>query len=203
MITKYISKVFLYTAVLLISACAGPQIAKDVATQMRKITLDYDTAITTKVQAEQDFYQKQQKILRETLNGTAAITNPNEEKPDDAKNTIAYGQIRTSIERDAILLANTLSSSPTFPKISTDLIMFLDNGLKEDQNAYLLASQRHQQLKIDLLNGLESIDQQSNRLKSILDELQKLENDPSMEDKLNQYFVIGQAVRAQIATQNE
>ena len=206
MIRKTIYYVCLLTSASLFIGCTGPQVARNVASQMSKLTLDYEVASTAKADAERTFYKDQLQVLRNALSGTTDVTvNGRSDlvKTLGVKNTIAYGQIRTSIDRDAILLANMLSSSPNLPKVSTRLIEFLDSGVKENLVAYLSASQRQRRLKIDLLDGLEKIDQQSNRLKVIRLELQKLETDTSMEDKFKQYFVIGKAVSDQINLDEE
>ncbi|MCB1949634.1 hypothetical protein [Nitrosomonas sp.] len=218
-INNFSKCIVLFVAVL-ISACSGPKHAKDAAIQMNRITLEYDAEVSKKVDAEKAFYNKQRKDLRNVLSGSTDITKPPEAKQntttepqskftennnssgnetDNVKNitikdTVVYGQIRTKAQRDAILLSEKLSGAQTQLMIRTNLFQFIRNGLEEDWNAYRDANHRQQQLRVELLEGLEKIDQQTSRLKTIQKELEKLSKDPSIQSSFKQYLKIGEAI---------
>ncbi len=215
--------------VVLISACSGPKFAKNTAIQMNRTILEYDAKISKKIDAEKAFYNDQRKILRNVLSGSTDITNPPEAKQNPStesqfqstennnsssseannvkiitiKDTVAYGQIRTNAQREAILLSEKLSSAQAQPMISTNLIQYIRNSLEEDWNKYREANHRQQQLRVELLEGLEKIDQQAIRIKNIQKELDKLSKDPSIESSLKQYLEIGKAITEKLNTNNK
>lgn len=202
MITKFTARGLAAICAMLTSACTGPQVAQDVAGQMRKLTVEYEAAVSRKAEAERLFYKNQRRLLRDLRSGTTAVSDPGRTGVV-VKKTVAYGRITSSALRDAILLADKLSTSPAPPPVPSSIIEFLGSGLENDSNVYLKASQHQLQLRIDLLDGLAKIEQQSQRLKAVRDELVKLETDPSLESSLKQFFVIGQAVKTQLAATNE
>lgn len=207
--------------VLLISACEGPRYAKNNASQMNKLTLEYEAKVSNKIAAEQTFYLNQRAILRCVLSGTVVPSDHSskttkcddirkkdasekilsKEKDKDTitiKDTVAYGRIRTGAQRDAIVLAEKLASSQTQPMVRTNLIQFMRSGLEEDWNAYRQAIQRQQQLRIELLEGLEEMNQQTEHLKTIQKELDKLVKNPSLQSNLKQYLEIARAINEKL-----
>lgn len=205
--------------VLLISACEGPRYAKSSANQMNKLTLEYEAKVSNKIAAEQTFYLNQRAILRCALSGAVVPSNqsskttqcddirnsgkiPNKEKDMGSitiKDTVAYGRIRTGIQRDAIVLAEKLASFQAHqPMINTNLIQFMRSGLEEDWGAYQQSIQRQQKLRVELLEGLEKMNQQTERLKTIQKELDKLEKNPSLQSNLKQYLKIARAINEKL-----
>lgn len=209
-------------SMFLISGCEGTRYAKNNAIQMSKLTLEYETKVSNKVAAEQTFYQDQRAILRCVLSGAVVSTDPSDkltkcdnirkENITDKENTtdqtepstitirdtVPYGRIRTDIRRDATLLAEKLISSQTQPMVSTELIQFMRTGLESDWNIYQQAHLRQQQLRVEMLEGLEKMDQQTQRLKTIQKELDKLAEKPSFPFNLKQYLRIAKDINEKI-----
>lgn len=219
------TKGVIFLSMFLVSACQGPRYAKNSAIQMNKLTLEYETKVSNKIAAEQAFYLDQGAILRCVLSGSVAptdasdmptkcsnirkkdppekIASNNQEKESiTVKDTVVYSRISSGAWRDAILLAEKLASSQTQPMINTSLIQFMRSGLEEDWDTYRQAIQRQQQMRVELLEGLEKMDQQTERLKTIQKELDKLVKKPSLQTNLKQYLEIAKAINKKLNEDN-
>lgn len=179
------------------TSCAANKAAVNLAANTGRLTLEYEQARDAKVEAEKKFYADQKEALRQILGGTSAATN-SEPKDLEVQKTVVYGRIVTTTERDAIALAESLTASPTIPQVWSDLTNFLEKGLKDDWEAYLETRRRQEQLNTDLMAELVKIDQQTERLESIRNNLLELEEAPTLQSRFKQFFNIGEAVRKQL-----
>jgi hypothetical protein len=177
--------------------CAARKAAEDLAAETGRLALEYEHARDRKVQAEKKFYADQKETLRQILGGTSGITNP---KPQDLNvtKTVVYGRIVTATERDAISLAESLIASPGIPQVWSGLTDFLEKGLKDDWESYLEARRRQEQLNTDLVKGLIIIDQQTEQLESMRNNLLELGEEPTLKARAKQLFDLGAAVRKQL-----
>ncbi len=179
--------------------CSADNDAMEFASQLRRLTVEYEQARDKKIEAERKFYRDQRKNLRRIIAGAEALGNVGEGDFATTK-TVVYGRIITDANRDASLRAESLIASPGVIQINTSLAEFLQRGLEQDRKAYLEAQRRQQQLRENLLVELVKIDAQTQRLKTIRKKLLELEKDPTFEARFEQVVAIGKAVRKQLNT---
>jgi len=192
-----------FSIVLMLSTgCTANRHAQQLASRVLQETIKYEAEVDKKVAAEKAFYVEQRQLIRLTLGGNSAITNPEAAEVMPIEKTLIYGRIRTNAERGARLVADEILASDP-PRITARVIEYVDVGLKEDQAFYLGVLERQRQLTIDLLTKLEKLEQQKARLRNVRNYLTTLATQPSVSAQLTEIVEIGKAVAEQLKKQKQ
>jgi hypothetical protein len=117
--------------------------------------------------------------------------------PIPVEKTVAYGRIVTSARQDAYVLAEGLLG-PGNALPGAALLKYLDQGIRDDSDAYLETQRRQQQLRADLLATLEKLDLQEARVDTITKQLKALKEPPTLNMTLQQLFAIGSEIQKRI-----
>jgi hypothetical protein len=177
--------------------CAGRQ-AQTLAGDLLALTQNYDAQRQGKAQAELKYYQEQLRLLRGALGGSELSTDDKTIRmPIPVEKTVAYGRIVTSARQDAYVLAEGLLG-PGNALPGAALLKYLDQGIRDDSDAYLETQRRQQQLRADLLATLEKLDLQEARVDTITKQLKALKEPPTLNMTLQQLFAIGSEIQKRI-----
>ena len=79
----------------------------------------------------------------------------------------------------------------------------LEQGLRDDRDAYLETQQRQQQLRVDLLASLEKLDLQESRLETVTKQLEALKTPRSLSVTVEELIAMGRAVQKQLDEKGE
>ena len=183
---------------LLASIGCARQHAQTLAADILTVTQNYQAQRAAKAQTETSYYREQLRILRGALGGSAVSSDTSRiatEAP--IEQTIAYGRIVTSARQDAYVLAETLVT-PGGVLPGSALLKYLEQGMRDDRDAYLDTQQRQQQLRADLIASLEKLDLQESRLETITKKLEALKTPRSLSVSVEELFAIGRAIQKQI-----
>lgn len=194
------------TALALLLACSGctaDQQAREFAGRLNRLTIAYEAQVAAKAAAEQEFYASQLDNLSYVVSGRAAAAPAEEagksplDDSFDVKRTLAYGRIATAAQDDATRVAEALLFGNGEPP-KTAVIKFLTDGVEADTAAYLDAQRRRGLLQADLLKGLQALDLRKQELKSLREDLARLERQPDPESYAKALGPLIQAVKDEL-----
>lgn len=181
--------------------CAADKKSREFAGRLNRVTLAYEAEVAAKADAEREFYLKQLNNLSYVVAGRGSSATEVATSPIDdsfnVKATVAYGLIATSAQDDATRVAEMLIAADR-PQTKTAIIKFLADGVEADMATYLNAQHRREQLQIELLKGLEVLDLRKQELKSVRDDLARLERQPDLESDAKSLAPLIEAVRGEL-----
>jgi hypothetical protein len=187
---------FTLPALVVLQGCAAGKEARDLASQLRQLTAQYQSLSTAKIEAERQFYLDALKGLDYTLN----VVDPtgSEDKQPDVTKTIAYGRIIMEANTDSLELAETLVKGRDLPITAGTIAEFVRDGLSDEEQAFLQARQTQSEVTKVLVVDFARLKESQNKLSALLKELAELEKPSSQADRITQLRAIGEAVRKQL-----
>jgi hypothetical protein len=181
---------------VVLQGCAADKEARDLVSQLRQLTAQYQSLSTAKTEAERQFYLDALKGLDYTLN----IVDPtgSEDEQPDVKKTIAYGRIITEANTDSLDLAETLIKGRDSPIAAGTIAQFVRDGLSDEEQAFLRARQTQSEVTKALVFDFTRLKEYQNKLSVLLKELAELEKPASQADRIKQLWAVGEAVRKEL-----
>ena len=166
----------LAAACSMVVACAGPQAARDVATETLSALSAYEKQVSEKITREKAFYRDAEAKLRVSIFGAYSIDVPAD--ASDIKESLAWGRIVNRAHREARVASEALVNSPR-PNVMTTTIAFVKSGVDADAADFRDLSERKFRLRTSFLKELVKFDQQKARLKKVQTSLETLSKKPS------------------------
>lgn len=189
--------VILLLITLGLSACAADTQSRLLASQLRKMTAQYDAESSAKIEKERKFYTDAAHNLNNALN----VVDPTATEQPDVRDTLAYGRIVTGTNSAALKLAGELvdGSSPasTRPKITA----FIQDGITLEDQAFLNARKEQEQSSQAILVDFNAVAEYQTKLSDLVKQLAELEKPASSDVRISQVETIGQAVINQLKAQ--
>jgi hypothetical protein len=179
-----------------LQGCAADKEARDLVSQLRQLTAQYQSLSTAKIEAERQFYLDALKGLDYTLN-VVDPTGGEDEQPD-VKKTIAYGRIITEANTDSLDLAEALIKGRDSPIAAGTIAQFVRDGLSDEEQAFLRARQTQSEVTKALVFDFTRLKEYQNKLSVLLKELAELEKPASQADRIKQLWAVGEAVRKEL-----
>ncbi len=180
---------------LVMVGCAANQQSRQLASQLRQVTAEYNAATTRKLQAEQNFYLESGKNLGSTLN----VVDPTKQSGDaDVKYTLAYGRIITTTNSESLKLAADLINDAGSAGAAAKITTFLQDGVRSEDQAFREARAQQAQAAAAMAAALAAIEQYQATLTGMVRQLSELENPQSFSANASQVEAIGKAVIDQI-----
>ncbi len=174
----------------LVSGCAEPEAARDMATHTAATLATYEKQVNDKVLAEKGFYKKEVAEIRRFLTGEVNLGTLGTKDGDDSKlrpveRSLVYGRIVNGTNRDARLAAEAMIYARKVDVMGR-AIAFVKRGIDDDLALYRELSERRTALQESLIKELAKIDQQKARLAKVKNGLAKLSksSDPADRFKL-------------------
>jgi hypothetical protein len=179
----------LLIATLAIGGC-GDKVARSVAGDTLKAVIAYEAAVDRKVAAEQGFYMVQRATIQHRLLGYSGGDGSDPSARIGPEKTVYYGHMRAATDRDARLVADSLIASEA-PQALGLVIDYLDRGVRDESALRVSLIERNRELTSKLLEQLETIDQQKERLKTVRERLVTLSQAPGSVDQLKLWLQLG------------
>jgi hypothetical protein len=180
----------------LLAGCAAERDSRNLASQLRRLAADHKALTTRKIEAEKQFYVDSIRNLSHTLN-VVEPTAPQSAQPEVTK-TAAYVRILTNANADTLALAEGLVKGGGAAVTAGTIARFLQEGVKDEQDAFLLARQMQAEAVKVLSLDLAKLNEYQVKLAILVRELTELEKDSSISDRLSQLRAIGEAVHGQL-----
>lgn len=171
----------------LVSGCAEPEAARDMATHTAATLATYEKQVNDKVLAEKGFYKKEVAEIRRFLIGEVNLgtKDGDDSKLRPVQRSLVYGRIVNGTNRDARLAAEAMIYARKVDVMGR-AIAFVKRGVDDDLALYRELSERRTALQESLIKELAKIDQQKARLAKVKNGLAKLSksSDPADRFKL-------------------
>jgi hypothetical protein len=184
----------LLSMVPLLDGCAANDQSRVLASQLRKLTAEYNAASTRKIEAERQFYLDSAKNSENTLN----VVDPTDRTQPNVKKTLAYGRIITGTNSAALKLAGELVDSTGSASTSSKITEFIQDGILLEVQAFHNAREQEVQSAQAMATDFDALEQYQTKLSELTKQLVELEKPTSSKVKVSQVEVIGKAVIEQI-----
>ena len=190
---KIIAKLAFCGAVSLAVFGCGDTASQKLAADSTSITVAYEKQVDNKITAENGFYAAQRENLIRALMGYHPDAS-GFSTSHDVVNSIYYGTVVVSGERDARLTAETIATS-NGQKVMGPVVQYLDAGVNEEQGLYSSLSERQAQLSEKLTEGLTPLNEQKAKLETVRANLVTLSQPLSNENQMRQLADLGKATQ--------
>jgi hypothetical protein len=190
---------------LFLGACANDRAVSRIALHTAQSVAGYDAAVSRKVAAEKAFYQRELTDLRQILGGIpsdevlglAEARQPAQTELERLQNSLPYGRVVTSAQRDARILADRIINGSS-PAAMEALVSYVDAGVSAEQADVLDFIKRQRALANDFQAGLAPIKQQQDQLKALRNAMTQLAAKPSLGDQIKIASEFAKAVKEQL-----
>ncbi len=180
-----------------LSACGTDKQSRLLASQLRRLTAEYDAQTTAKIEAERKFYLDSTKNLENTLN----VDDPTAKEKPDVKKTLAYGRIITETNSAALKLTGELVDGTAPASTRPKLTAYIQGGIVSEDQAFQNAREEQARSAQAMLTDFGALEQYQTNLSELTKQLSELEKPASPGTSFSQVEVLGQAVIDQLRGQ--
>jgi len=171
----------------------GDTTAQKLAADSVSVTVAYERQVDNKITAENGFYAAQRDNLVRALMGYHPDAS-GFSTSHDVVDSIYYGAVVASGERDARVTAETIATS-NGQKVMGPTLQYLDAGVNEERGLYSSLSEREAQLSEKLTQGLTPLNEQRAKLETVRGRLVTLSQPLSNKDQMQQLVDLGKATQ--------
>lgn len=172
----------------------GDTAAQKLAADSASTTVAYEKQVDNKITAENGFYAAQRDNLIRALMGYQPDALGFSTSNVVVVNSIYYGTVVVSAERDARVTAEAIATS-NGQKVMGPVLQYLDAGVNEEQGLYTGLSERETQISERLTQGLTPLNEQKAKLETIRARLVTLSQPLSDKDQMQQLVDLGKATQ--------
>jgi outer membrane murein-binding lipoprotein Lpp len=181
---------------LVLTGCSADARSRQLATQLRQLTAEYNAASTAKIEAEQTFYLASVRNLQNTLN----VVDPTAAAPD-VKHTLAYGRIITTTNGASLKLAGEFIDGTGPASVAPKITAFIQDGIVSENQAFSEARQEEAQAAQAMTTDFATLEQYQATLSTLSQQLFELEQPTPFNARVSELEVFGQAVIQQLKNQ--
>jgi hypothetical protein len=181
--------------IVALQSCAADRESRVLASQLQRLTSEYQANATAKIAAEKQFYLDSLKNLDAILG--VVDPDPAAAQPD-IKKTVAYGRIITNARADAQRLAESFIKDNEMPLTSATISAFLTAGVEADRAAFLRERQQQATVRTALITDFGKLEDYQAKLMNLSRQLVELEKSPTAQTRVSILRAIGDAVRTQL-----
>jgi hypothetical protein len=179
-----------------VTGCSADAQSRQLATQLRQLTAEYNAASTAKIEAEQTFYVASVRNLQSSLN----VVDPTAPAPD-VKHTLAYGRIITTTNTASLKLAGELIDGSGSASVAPKITAFIQDGIVSENQAFNDVRQEEAQAAMAMATDFNTLQQYQATLSSLSQQLSELEQPTPFTARASELEVLGQAVVQQLKSQ--
>jgi hypothetical protein len=180
------------------AGCSADAQSRQLATQLRQLTAEYNAASTGKIEAEQKFYLDSEKNLQDTLN----VVDPTAPAPD-VRDTMAYGRIVTTSNTASLKLAAELIDGTAPASVAPKITVFIQDGIVSEDQSFSDARQQEAQAALAMTTDFSTLEQYQTTLSTVSQQLLELENPTPFSTTASELEVFGQATIQQLKNQQD
>jgi len=180
-----------------VAGCSANAQSRQLATQLRQLTAEYNAASTAKIEAEQTFYVASVRNLQSTLN----VVDPTA-PPSDVNHTLSYGRIITTTNSASLKLAGELIDGTGSASVAPKITAFIQDGIVSENQAFIDARQEEAQAEMAMAADFNTLQQYQATLSTLSQQLSELEQPTPFTARASELEVFGQAVTQQLKSQS-
>ncbi len=185
-----------FVIVSVVAGCSADAQSRQLATQLRQLTAEYNAASTAKIEAEQTFYVASVKNLQSRLN----VVNPIAPAAG-VRHTLAYGRIITTTNAASLKLAGDLIDGTGSASVAPKITAFIQDGVVSENQAFSDARQDEAQAAQAMATDFNTLQQYQATLSTLSQQLTELEQPTPFTTRASELEVFGQAVIQQLKSQ--
>jgi outer membrane murein-binding lipoprotein Lpp len=182
--------------VFIVAGCSANAQSRQLATQLRQLTAEYNAASTAKIEAEQTFYLASVRNMQSTLNKV----DPTASAPNVTL-TLAYGRIVTTTNSASLKLAGDLIDGTGSASVAPKITAFVQDGIVSENQAFSDARQEEAQAVQAMATDFNTLEQYQATLSTLSQQLSELEQPTPFTVRASELEVFGQAVAQQLKSQ--
>jgi hypothetical protein len=194
---RVIHKISLFVVTGLVSlgtvGCSADEQSRQLATQLRQLTAQYNAVTTQKFEAERQFYLASARNLDDSL----SVVRPESTYQANPANTLAYGQIINQANAQSLKTAGDLANNPIDMTAST-IVAFVQDGISSEQEYFNQAREEQAAAAAAISTDLNALEQYQSDLSDLTKQLASLETPISFSARTTDIQEIGQAVIKQL-----
>jgi outer membrane murein-binding lipoprotein Lpp len=185
-----------FAVAFIVAGCSADAQSRQLATQLRQLTAEYNAASSAKIEAEQTFYLASVKNLQTSLN----FVDPTAPAPD-VKQTLAYGRIITTTNTTSLKLASELIDGSGSARVAPKITAFIQDGIVSENQAFSDARQEETRAAMAMATDFNTLQQYQATLSTLSQQLSDLEQPTPFSARASEVEVFGHAVVQQLKSQ--